>query len=47
MTVMDGLTGETAAKVLYTAGVLTIVNRGILEINEEGLTPITLTNVEM
>jgi hypothetical protein len=35
------------AKVLNTAGVLTIVNRGILEINQEGTKQLTLTRVEM
>jgi hypothetical protein len=36
-----------AAKVLNTVGVLTIVNRGILEINQEGTKQLTLTHVEM
>jgi hypothetical protein len=35
------------AKVLNTVGVLTIVNRGILEINQEGTKQLTLTRVEM
>jgi hypothetical protein len=35
------------AKVLNIVGVLTIVNRGILEINEEGTKQLTLTCVEM
>jgi len=35
------------AKVLNTVGVLTIVNRGILEINKEAIKQLTLTRVEM
>jgi len=35
------------AKGLNIVGVLTIVNRGILEINEEGTKQLTLTHVEM
>ena len=35
------------AKVLNTVGVLTIVNSGILGINEEGTKKLTLTRVEM
>jgi hypothetical protein len=36
-----------ATKVLYMAGVLTIVNRGIVENKKEDPTPFTLTCVEM
>ena len=35
------------AKVLNMVGALTIVNRGILEINEEGSKQLALTRVEM
>jgi len=38
---------DLGSKVLYTVGALTIVNRGLMEINIEGLTPFTFTNVEM
>ncbi len=34
-------------KALYIVGVLTIVNRGIMEINEEDPNSFTLTHVEM
>jgi hypothetical protein len=41
------LFADMNAKVLNTVGVLTIVNRGILEINQEGTKQLTLTRVEM
>jgi hypothetical protein len=44
---MDSSFVNMDAKVLNTVGVLTIVNRGILEINEEGTKQLTLTRVEM
>jgi hypothetical protein len=47
MSVMVCLFADMNAKVLNTVGVLTIVNRGILEINQEGTKQLTLTRVEM
>ncbi len=47
MLVIDCPLADMEAKVLYTVGALTIVNRGIIEINKEGKKQLTLTRVEM
>ncbi len=47
MRVMDCPFVHMDAKGLNRVGVLTIVNRGILEINKEGIKQLTLTRVEM